>query len=197
MTGGYAPTQVEREFVQFSWEPWVMRSARSPLLIPMSPRAGLLATCRKTYRCLGSAANQVMYDKYMSDVTASMCKDRVIENVSAVLNVRLDESSATWIVDLLCMGRLLRLKPIGLVYLNCSHDSIERDETRYSVVETTAEHRAMNGKELQRYQYIDEGGSARPFWIIDIHGSGMVITVVSDDFSLEWLDLAAHYPHLV
>lgn len=132
----------------------------------------------------------------MSDVTNSMYKHRAIENVSAVLNVRLDEPSATWIVDLLCMSRLLRLKPIGLVYLNCSHDSIEYDETRYSVVEITTEHRAMSSKELHRYQYIEEGDSTRPFWIISIHGSGMVITVVSDDFSLEWLDLAAHYPHL-
>ncbi|MDC0684135.1 hypothetical protein [Sorangium atrum] len=123
-------------------------------------------------------------------------KRQPIENVSAVLAIRLDEPSATWTIDLLCLDRLLRFVPLGLVYLNCSHDSTDRDETRYNVVETTAEHRVMSGEELRRYQYIENGDAARPFWIVGIHGSGMVIAVVCEDFSLEWLDLAEHYPHL-
>jgi hypothetical protein len=132
----------------------------------------------------------------MSAVADSGHKRQPIENVSAVLAIRLDDLSATWTIDLLCLDRLLRFVPLGLVYLNCSHDSIERDETRYNVVETTTEYRVMSGEELRRYQYIENGDAARSFWIVGIHGSGMVITVVCDDLSLEWLDLAEHYPHL-
>ncbi|WP_437853993.1 hypothetical protein [Sorangium sp. So ce363] len=132
----------------------------------------------------------------MSDVADSRRSRQPIENVSAVLAIRLDEPSATWVMDLLCLDRLLRFVPLGLVYLSCSHDSIERDETRYDVVETTTERRVMSGEELRRYQYIGNGDAARSCWIVGIHGSGMVITVVCDDFSLEWLDLAGHYPHL-
>ncbi|WP_437753784.1 hypothetical protein [Sorangium sp. So ce1389] len=129
-------------------------------------------------------------------MTESAHKCRPIENVSAVLGVRLDEPSVSWIIDLLCMDRLLRFTPIGLVYLNCSHDSTDYDEARYSVVETTTERRAMNNEERHRYQYVEDGDSARSFWIVGIHGSGMVITVVCDDFSLESLNLAEHYPQV-
>ncbi|WP_437832325.1 hypothetical protein [Sorangium sp. So ce1153] len=129
-------------------------------------------------------------------MTESAHKGRSIENVSAVLGVRFDEPSVAWIIDLLCMDRLLRFMPIGLVYLNCSHDSTDYDEARYSVVETTTERRVMSSEERHRYQYVEYGDSDRSFWIVSIHGSGMVITVVCDEFSLESLNLAEYYPQV-
>lgn len=126
-----------------------------------------------------------------------LAKQRALENADALLAAGLEEKTFSWWFDFFCLGRVVRIRPVGLVHLVFSTESPDIKDAPYTVVEARIDYRRMSPWELSGHGYLAMDPSyAREHWILSTSG-GAEMLIVCDDFIVEESELGDRYPELV
>lgn len=121
--------------------------------------------------------------------------NNILRNTSAVLALGLEPQTFFWWLDLLCLDRVIRIRPNGVVLFCYSTETPIIEDAPYNIVDIKIERRKLNPIEIASNIHSINCDESLDYWILKMHG-GCQITLVCESFTLhdngEWEDQIAH-----